>query len=87
MKEPTTDVGKASRKPRRLQWGPRPNTFTCGRCKQSFWLRRKLRVHNQKCTAAAGKERKWQRECKLRIGLLGSRRKLVFPDGMSNQER
>ena len=64
----TGDMGKVAQKPRRLQWGPKPNTFTCGRCKSPFRVRAELRAHRAECTVEKSRERRWLKDCKIRIG-------------------
>ena len=41
---------KLARKPLSLQWGRRPNLFTCGVCRGLFRLRHKLEEHRKTCT-------------------------------------
>ena len=68
MGKTSKDMGKLSRKPRRLQWGRRPNTFSCGYCKKLFRVRRALKGHKTVCMRDFGRVKGLLRELKLRIG-------------------
>ena len=60
------DIGKPRRKSRTDQWGPRPNQFTCKRCKKTFWTRKAQDEHTEKeCGELQAK--RWKRSTIVRV--------------------
>ena len=74
---------KPRRKPRSRQWGPRPNKFTCKRCKRTFWTRKAQDEHMEKeCGELQAK--RWKRST---IGRFRTRRRHAYETPDERAER